>query len=672
MSSPRRPPRAVLLLAVSFITLAISAAVRAQEDYDYDEEANPPPAAQDRCIGVFLTYTFISRTKEYPHVKNASAQSYAFKSTAAVLNTMTTDLPAWNMFIGFQHHEILVSASGAVITDGTDFPVNVENGTSLSGFPQTDLMNAIDTAGDLSQIRVEMHFTGTQFGVKPPGTPMPRTIKLLNDGYKCPAPTKKGKTCFTAEHQMYVCCVKDPKFKAKKTEETRFLPRRYGDLTIAYDVLRSYDSNYMAQITIDNNHPLGRLDNWNLTWEWKRGEFINTMKGAYTLRKDISDCIYGEAGNYYQSLDFSTVMNCEKKPIIVDLPPEKEKDDALGNIPYCCKNGTLLPPTMNITQSKAIFQLQVYKLPPDLNRTVFYPPQNWKINGFINPDYVCGPPIRVSPMEFPDPNGLMSETEAIASWQIVCNITRPKSKHSRCCVTYSAFYNESVVPCNTCACGCSEDAACNPDATALLLPPEALLVPSENRTAKAKAWASINHRHVPNPLPCWDNCGVSINWHIVSNYRKGWTARITLFNWADYTFKNWFVALEMDKFYRGYEKVYSFNGTKLQGPGRLNKTIFLQGLEGLNYLIAETDGKDPSVDPRVPGKQQSVISFTKKETPGINIVKGDGFPTRLYFNGEECELPDDIPTSSGPRHSVSQLAVVLFTVVALLSTVDYF
>ncbi|URD94853.1 COBRA-like protein [Musa troglodytarum] len=461
------------------------------------------------------------------------------------------------MFIGFQHREILVSGSGAVITDGTDFPVHVENGTSLSGFPQTDLMNAIDTAGDLSQIRVEMHFTGTQFGVKPPGTPMPRTIKLLNDGFKCPAPTKKG----ILGSQMYVCCVKDPKFKAKKPETTRFLPRR---------------------------------------------------------------------------------------------------------------NGTLLPPTMNVTQSKAIFQLQVYKLPPDLNRTVFYPPQNWKINGFLNPDYTCGPPIRVSPMEFPDPSGLMSETEAIASWQIVCNITRRQSKHSQCCVTYSAFYNESVVPCNTCACGCSEDAACNPDAPALLLPPEALLVPSENRTAKAKAWASIKHRHLPNTLPCWDNCGVSINWHIVSNYRKGWTARITLFNWADYTFKNWFVALEMDKFYRGYEKVYSFNGTKLEGPGRLNRTIFLQGLKGLNYLIAETDGKDPGVDPRVPGKQQSVISFSKKETPGINIVKGDGFPTRLYFNGEECELPDEIPTASGARHSVSQLAVVLLTVVALLCTVDYF
>ncbi|CAL9761761.1 unnamed protein product [Musa acuminata subsp. burmannicoides] len=71
--------------------------------------------------------------------------------------------------------------------------------------------------------------------------------------------------------------------------------------------------------------------------------------------------------------------------------------------------------------------------------------------------------------------------------------------------------------------------------------------------------------------------------------------------------------------------------------------LHLRGLEGLNYLTAGTDGENPTVDPRVPGKQQSVISFTKKGTPGINIVKGEGFPTRLYFDGEECALPDEIP-----------------------------
>ncbi|XP_074566874.1 COBRA-like protein 10 [Curcuma longa] len=659
------PPRIPVLPAAVLFFLSLAAGVRAQ-DYDNDEAIHPPPKEQDSCNGVFLTYNFISRTKEFPHVKNASAQSWAFKAQATILNTMTNELEDWSMFIGFQHEEILVSVGGAVITDGTDFPAHVGNGTTLSGYPQTNLLTSIETAGDMSQIQVVVDITGTQFGVKAPDTPMPHTIKLVNPGYKCPAPTKK-------KTQMFVCCVKDPKFKPNKTDTHHFLPRRYGDLTFAYDVLKSYESNYMAQVTIDVNSPLGRLDNWNLTWEWKRGEFIYNMRGAYTLRKDASDCLYGKAGKYYQGLDFSTVMNCETKPIIVDLPPERAKDNDIGNLPYCCKNGTLLPPIMDPSQSKAIFQVHVYKLPPDLNRTAFYPPTNWKIHGVLNAGYVCGPPFRVSPMKFPDPSGLMSESEAIASWQVVCNATRPKKHASSCCVSYSAFYNDSVIPCDTCACGCDGSKSCNPDTRALLLPPEALLVPAENRTAKAKAWAKIKHYHLPQRLPCPDNCGVSINWHVMSNFHKGWTARITLFNWEDYNFKDWFVAVEMDKAYLGFEKAYSFNSTKLIGPGAINKTFFLQGLEGLNYLIGETDGKNPETDPRVPGKQQSVISFSKKETPGIDVVKGGGFPTRVYFNGEECALPERIPRSFAVhQHSaVSPLVVVLLAaVVALLLSLD--
>ncbi|XP_073005777.1 COBRA-like protein 10 [Typha latifolia] len=659
---PWSPPRPLLLLfAVFLVSVLSSAAVRAQ---DYDDDGTPATPAQDSCIGVFLTYTFIERSKEYPHVKNATAQAYAFKSTATVLNTMSVDLKSWNIFIGFQHDEILVSASGAVITDGTDFPAHVGNGTSLSGFPQTDLMNAIDTAGDMTQIQVEIDLTGTQFGVKPPGVPMPKTIKLLNDGFKCPAATRKGS-------QMYVCCVKDPKFKSKTTNSTRYLPRQKADLTFAYDVIEAYGNNYLAQVTIDNWNPLGRLDNWNLTWEWKRGEFIYKMRGAYTLKKDSSFCIYSDAATYYQDLDFGPVMSCEKKPVIVDLPPERAKDNNIGNLPFCCKNGTLLPPTMDASQSKAIFQLQVYKLPPDLNRTALYPPQNWKIHGYLNPEYVCGPPIRVSPMEFPDPSGLMSETTAVASWQVACNITRPKRKNSRCCVSFSAYYNDSVVPCNTCSCGCSDSVSCNPDARPLLLPPEALLIPFENRTAKAKAWAKIKHRAVPNPLPCGDNCGVSINWHILSNYRNGWTARITLFNWGDYTFKDWFTAIQMAEAYAGFENVYSFNGTK---PVELKNTIFFQGLEGLNFLVPEEDGKDPLVDPRVPGKQQSVVSFTKKKTPGIDIVGGDGFPVRVYFDGEECALPDSIPSGDGYRSYRSCpgiLQVIIVVVLVLAPIMDF-
>lgn len=104
----------------------------------------------------------------------------------------------------------------------------------------------------------------------------------------------------------------------------------------------------------------------------------------------------------------------------------------------------------------------------------------------------------------------------------------------------------------------------------------------------------------------------------------------------------------MDKAFAGYQDVYSFNGTKVPG---LNNTLLMQGNEGLNYLNAETNGSTP-YDPRIPGKQQSVISFTKKLTPGIDVVAGDGYPTKLFFNGEECSLPDFFPSGAG--HVVSR------------------
>lgn len=145
----------------------------------------------------------------------------------------------------------------------------------------------------------------------------------------------------------------------------------------------------------------------------------------------------------------------------------------------------------------------------------------------------------------------------------------------------------------------------------------------------------------------------------------GWSARITLFNWESYTFKNWFTAIQIPKAYEGYENVYSFNGTKLP---KEHNTIFFNGLPGLNYLMPEVDGKDskPKSEYRVPGKQQSVISFTKKHTPGINILKGDGFPTKVIFNGEECAMPDHIPSGSKHRAMFQIVIPILMALVLLV------
>ncbi|XP_004244149.1 COBRA-like protein 10 [Solanum lycopersicum] len=609
------------------------------QDYGGDEKtvAAPPPE-QENCDGIFITYNFDGREKIYPLVKNVSAQGWSFKSMLTVLNAGTFELKSWQVFIGFQHNELLVSADGAVAIDGDGFPVRVgKNGTTLAGYPQSDLKTAIDTAGDFTQMSAQINIKGTQFGLREKTNPMPSTIKLVNEGYKCPAP-KRYKS------YMHVCCKRDLKFKPKKVV-TKFMPRRYGDLSITYDVLSAFTNRYQAQVTLDNLNPLGRLDHWNLTWEWMRNEFINTIKGAHTHKIDPSECIYGPQGQYYKDFDFTPVINCQKKPIISDLPKEKANDDKFGKLPYCCRNGTLLSPIMNETEARSIFQMEVFKLPPDLNRTALNPPQNWKITGTINPSYSCGPPVRIDPSVFPDPKGIGIAT-AVASWQITCNITRPKPKAAKCCVSFSAYYAASVIPCNTCACGCEETSKCDANKKPLLLPPEALLVPFENRDLMAKAWSNIKHLGpMPKKLPCPDNCGVSINWHVDSNYKTGWTARITLFNWGNDAFENWFSAIQMKKdVANGYENVYSFNGTRL--PKEKSNTIFMQGLPGLKFLVGEVNGTNPNKDPRVPGKQQSIISFLKKNTPHINVDAGDGFPSKIFFNGEECALPPEFPKNT--------------------------
>ncbi|CAK9185814.1 unnamed protein product [Ilex paraguariensis] len=623
------------------------------------------PTNNSVCNGILITYVFNLGYPIPPFLlpSDSTNQPYRFQSTLTVLNTGLEEFKSWRVFVKFQHREFLVSASNAVLADGTSLPVDVSNGTILAGFPVTDLKSAVQTAGDYNQMQARVELVGTQYGIGAPAVPLPSTITLGNDGFLCSSSPSTNQ----GNNETRVCCFKDSSVTSNITttlDDEGLLPRQDGDLSIMYDVIKSYDSNYLAQVTISNHNPIGRLEYWHLRWDWMRGEFIYAMRGAYPFIIDTRDCIFGPQGQHYLDLDFSTALNCERRPTIIDLPLARTNDTNLGMIPFCCRNGTILPPSMDLRRSKSVFQMQVYKMPPDLNRTQLIPPRNWKINDTHNPDYQCGQPIPVSPSLFPDPSGLPTESSAIASWQVVCNITHSKSEIPKCCVSFSSFFNDSVVPCNTCACGCNNNPSnvCSATTPGLPLPPEALLLPFENRTKKALDFADRKKRDVPNPLPCGDNCGVSINWHLLSDYRGGWTARMTLFNWGETGFEDWFAAVQLDKAMPGFEKVYSFNGSALSGS---NNSIYIQGLPGLNYLLEERDGHNPKKDPRVPGTQQSVISFTKKNTPGINVARGDGFPSKVYFNGEECSLPKILPNNAPPGIG-STITVFSFSLALLL------
>lgn len=156
--------------------------------------AQLPSTGADSCNGVYLSYTYSSGRKLMPNLtSDPTRQPYRFESVLTLLNNGLVDLNSWRVFVGFKHNEYLVSASNAVLADGTSLPGRVGNGTVFSGYPMTDLKTAVETAGDLTQIQVQVQLVGTLFGVAPPTVPLPSNISLVNDGWFCPSPAARGK-----------------------------------------------------------------------------------------------------------------------------------------------------------------------------------------------------------------------------------------------------------------------------------------------------------------------------------------------------------------------------------------------------------------------------------------------------------------------------------------------
>lgn len=127
-----------------------------------------------------------------PNVSDISKQPYRFESTLTVLNNGLDELKAWKVFVGFENNEYLVSASNAILADGTSLPADVGNGTVFGGFPVTDLKTAAETAGELSEMQVQVNMVGTQYGVVPPAVPLPANISLANHGFVCPKSITQG------------------------------------------------------------------------------------------------------------------------------------------------------------------------------------------------------------------------------------------------------------------------------------------------------------------------------------------------------------------------------------------------------------------------------------------------------------------------------------------------
>lgn len=153
--------------------------------------APAPAPSSNICNGIWLSYRWRSGKKLHP-LKVLPKQPYSFKSDLTILNNDYVELKSWQVYVGFQNEELVVSATNVLITNGSTLPALVGEGTVFSGFPVEDLKTGIQTAGDLEQMKVKIEFEGTQFGVAPPDVPLPHNISLVNDGYICPEPFQVG------------------------------------------------------------------------------------------------------------------------------------------------------------------------------------------------------------------------------------------------------------------------------------------------------------------------------------------------------------------------------------------------------------------------------------------------------------------------------------------------
>lgn len=175
-----------ILLGV-FLLITATPPSLSQLPPEIDPPAPAPISPSELCNGIFLSYTFILGRQIPPN--DTTDQPYRFESVLTVLNNGREELKEWRVFVGFQHHEILTSATDAIIVNGTDLPAPVGNGTIFAGYPVSDLKTAIQTAGDLKQMTATIELVGTQFMVAPPAIPLPSNISLVNDGWSCPEPT---------------------------------------------------------------------------------------------------------------------------------------------------------------------------------------------------------------------------------------------------------------------------------------------------------------------------------------------------------------------------------------------------------------------------------------------------------------------------------------------------
>ncbi|KAG5137648.1 hypothetical protein JHK82_022379 [Glycine max] len=407
-----------------------------------------------------------------------------------------------------------------------------------------------------------------------------------------------------------------------------------GNITIKWDIISWTPDGYVAVVTMNNFQQYRHIASpgWSMGWTWAKKEVIWSMMGGQTTEQ--GDCSKFKGGIPHC---------CKKDPTVVDLLPGTPYNQQIAN---CCKGGVLSSWVQDPTNAVSSFQVSVGRA-GTTNRTVKVP-KNFTLKA-PGPGYTCGPAKIVAPTKFIT-SDKRRVTQALMTWNVTCTYSQfLAQKTPSCCVSLSSFYNDTLVPCLTCACGCQSNSSQSGTCVDPDTPHLASVVAGSGKNNFSPLVQCTHHM-----------CPVSIHWHVKLNYKEYWRVKVTITNYNyRMNYSEWNMVVQHPNF-DNLTQLFSFNYKSLTPYGSINDTAMLWGVKFYNDFLNQAGPN---------GNVQSELLF-RKDKATFTFDKGWAFPRRIYFNGDNCVMPppDAYPwlPNAGARQEVSLFALVIASLVALV------
>lgn len=422
-------------------------------------------------------------------------------------------------------------------------------------------------------------------------------------------------------------------FSAPPTTEAYDSLDPNGNITIKWDIISWTPDGYVATVTMFNYQQFRHISapGWSLGWAWAKKEVIWSMVGAQATEQ--GDC---------SKFKSSPPHCCKKEPNIVDLLPGTPFNQQIAN---CCKAGVIKTFNQDPANAASSFQISV-GLAGTTNKTVKVP-RNFTLKA-PGPGYTCGRAIVGKPTRFYSSDGRRA-TQALMTWNVTCTYSQfLAQKTPTCCVSLSSFYNDTIVNCPTCSCGCQNNVT-HPGSCVNDNSP--YLQSAINGPGKITGQPLVQ---------CTSHmCPIRVHWHVKLNYKDYWRVKVTITNFNyRMNYSDWNLVAQHPNF-NNITKLFSFNYKPLTPyGGRINDTAMFWGMKFYNDFLNQAGPL---------GNAQSEV-LMQKDSETFTLDKGWAFPRRVYFNGDNCVMPSPdsypwLPNASPLTKQPLTLPVLVFSIV---------